>query len=214
MKCDENNINKTLTTWWLQFCFVNKVVSKCGYNTGHAHMNGEGYRFWVWFHIDVGCGWVLCFQRCMPLARAQQKTLDSSMISWYVSYGIAHDIVRFCQYTTTCSVMTWLGYLSAVDHKITSVQSLLELEPVFKIILREDYTNTTGCSLAWLPTFPPWQAYLDAYGGSALNEWKQRIREHDMSSARWCTCVKDLHCLIHSSRFWTLMLLWIGTATC
>ena len=30
-----------------------------------------------------------------------------------------------------------------------------------------------------------WQAYLDAYCGSALNEWKERVREHDMSAARY-----------------------------
>ncbi len=29
------------------------------------------------------------------------------------------------------------------------------------------------------------QEYLDAYGGSALNEWKKWIRNHDMSSARF-----------------------------
>ena len=36
-----------------------------------------------------------------------------------------------------------------------------------------------------------WQAYLDAYGGSALNEWKQRVREHDMSAARWLWLCTD-----------------------
>lgn len=29
------------------------------------------------------------------------------------------------------------------------------------------------------------QDYLQAYGGTALNEWKQRLKEHDLSSARY-----------------------------
>ena len=28
------------------------------------------------------------------------------------------------------------------------------------------------------------QEYLNVYGGSALNQWKQKIREHNMEAAR------------------------------
>ena len=46
------------------------------------------------------------------------------------------------------------------------------------------FTDHVAVVASGMIQFCVMQEYLSAYGGSALNEWKQRIREHNMAAAR------------------------------